>query len=100
MLDRKEYLREYSRNRRERLKKARLCVDCERPLADADTVRCQKCREHHANTAREWARERRAQAIDAGLCYTCGRPLEDNTFARCKKCRGEHLKKYCKKAAN
>ena len=94
MFDRKAYMHEYNRKRRERFKSARLCFDCEMPLAESDGVRCAKCKSYHAVVARDYARTMMADAKAAGVCYTCRKPLVDARFSRCEDCRKAHITKY------
>ncbi len=70
MFDRKEYMREYAKKRRERLKAARRCFECEKPLVEGEGSRCSKCRSYHAVKAREWARARRKKSKEAGVCLS------------------------------
>lgn len=82
-----------NRKRYERLKAARVCVQCRKPLKDTDRVFCEECKQRKNQESRKdykWYADRK-------ICPICHKNKLYNNMKTCEFCRVKSIERYFKR---
>lgn len=92
--ERRDYMCEYMKRRREKLLAVNKCTDCGKPNNNPSYKLCDECRTKHRNVMAEWANN--------GLCRTCGMTIDRKPYKNCSFCRQRKRLWYqkCKEIRN